>query len=436
MLDSFESISAFAKVRAIQGPYQPFYGRDDDGQSPRADLLRRNCQFVVDHYADAPQKQQVRIIDIGCNAGFTTLTLAETFPSIVGYEISDLHLTVCRELAAAARSPATFKGVDIFATDVWETEVENIDCALLFNVIHQLIFSRGLAFTQTLIGRLVRQVDVLFIELARREDYPNNPLPADPAEALAGCVDADIVLLADNPRPLYKITRKTASVGHLRIRPERIVHSGKPESFLSRKFYFGENTFMKVFRLNKQHPATNFNVEVDALRKLLGVPFSPQILDWAKDHNTAAILMQRINGPLLKDVLPNLTVAEKRHYARCILELHAQTHPAVGYHNDISAHNLIVKDGALYLIDYEQSLSNPLMDPYAALLWSLTDIWEGSAVSYKRNAIGKLLQARVSRAPLELYPEVLPPLADITVAAHESTDWLTFVKEWAAKPTL
>jgi SAM-dependent methyltransferase len=425
--------AGLAEVLAIQGTYQPIYGHPDLGDSARAELLRRNCRFVADHYAATKRKQQVRIIDIGCNAGFTTLTLAETFPSIVGYEILPDHLKLCRYLAAETGSPATFQGDDIFAADTWVTETENIDCALLFNVIHQLIIHRGLPWTQMVIARLVNQVDVLFIELARRDEYPKHSLPADPAEALKLCTDAEITPLADTPRPLYKVTRRTATVGHLRIQPQRIDHSGNPHAFISRKYYWGVDTFMKVYRLNKRQLDTNYWIEVRAMEALQEEPYCPRIINWTTYNNATAILMERVDGPTLLERLPHLTGAEKLRYSSQILKLHASTFPKIGYHNDISPHNLIIRDGQLVLVDYEQSIQLPIVDPYAALLWTLTDIWLGADMSYKKDAITSLSGAG-RRAPPSLYPSVVSPLEAITESAHASTAWGAFVEEWAGRP--
>lgn len=430
---TYQNPAGLAEVLAMQGMYQPIYGHPDLGDSARAELLRRNCRFVADHYADVPNKQQIRIIDIGCNAGFTTLTLAETFPSVIGYEILPDHLKLCRELAAEAGSPATFKGDDIFADDPWITEVNNIDCALLFNVVHQLIIHRGLAWTQMAIARLVDQVDVLFIELARREEYPQGSLPENPADALRLCTDAELTLMADTPRPLYKVTRRTASVGYLRIEPERIRHTSSPRAFHSRKYYWGANSFMKLYRLSERQVDTNYWCEVHALNALQGQAFAPQIKSWARQGNTVAILMERIDGPTLLELLPTLSGADKLRYSRQILELHAATFPLIGYHNDISAHNLIVRDGNLILVDYEQAVKFPIVDPFAALLWTLTDIWLGAAASYKHDAISGLLGATKPRAAAEFYPPVVSPLDAITESAHAATDWGDFVKVWSAR---
>src|SRR5687768_447204 len=95
-------------LRTQQGTYQPVYGIDSDQDSPRRDLLLQNCDFVERHFSSIQRKQQVRILDVGSNAGFVTFTLAKTFPQTLGVEINPAALGLCTLLAQKNKSPARF----------------------------------------------------------------------------------------------------------------------------------------------------------------------------------------------------------------------------------------------------------------------------------------------------------------------------------------
>src|SRR6202041_3225046 len=80
--------SRLAMIRELQGDYQPVYGLGREyEQSPRRANLLFNSAQVTDHFGHVQSKHQVRILDIGCNIGYTTLKIAESFPNIVGIDL-------------------------------------------------------------------------------------------------------------------------------------------------------------------------------------------------------------------------------------------------------------------------------------------------------------------------------------------------------------
>ena len=278
--------TAAARIELIQPHYHPIYGIDDLAQkSYRRELLLRNVDFVAAHFSDVPRKSQIRVLDVGCNLGFVAMKLAEAIPNVVGIDLMEEHLKICRDLAAFTGSSARF-----FKSDIVEllttsnTEFNNVDAILLLNVVHQIIFRHGLPKTQVLLAKLANSVDVMFIELAKREDYKSHKkdhlLPWEPDEVFSLCSNSEISLLAAEPRPLYQVRRKRLRIGSIEIEPTSIRFSENSHTAISRKYYVGSDTFLKLYRLNRHHGPRAFHNEVQSLLKLTGAGICPEILDW------------------------------------------------------------------------------------------------------------------------------------------------------------
>ena len=68
-----------ADIQGSQSQYQPVFGFNEVfPPGPRSAHLSQTCELVAHHYAAVKRKQHIRILDVGCNTGFVTLTLAKT----------------------------------------------------------------------------------------------------------------------------------------------------------------------------------------------------------------------------------------------------------------------------------------------------------------------------------------------------------------------
>jgi hypothetical protein len=133
--------------------------------------------------------------------------------------------------------------------------------------------------------------------------------------------------------------------------------------------------------------------------------------------------------------------ADRLHWTRQYLEIAKQVHDAVGYQNDLQAHNLIVQpDGMLVLVDFEQAGAEPVNDPFGLLLWSLFDFWGGRDKG-RPEAIRTLhATRRDGEAPNEgrVYPDFdglsLPPLvAELVDSAARGGIWSAFLADWVPR---
>src|SRR5260370_15764771 len=188
-------LERLAQIHAAQGQYQPLFGLDAEYQkSPREENLLLDCSFVRDHFSDVIRKGHVRIIDVGCNIGFVTFKLAETLDKTVGIDVNANCIDLCNDVAVYTGSPARFYNQDLIKLmDSGELDIENVDCFLLLNVIHQFIFTKGFAYVRGMLARLAKRVDVVFVQLSCKQDYvahgKDHLLPDDPAPLLSDCID-------------------------------------------------------------------------------------------------------------------------------------------------------------------------------------------------------------------------------------------------------
>ncbi len=434
-----------AQIKAAQGQYQPIYGLDEENQqSPRLSNLLLNCSFVCDHFKHVSEKHHVRIVDVGCNIGFITFTLAETFSNIIGIDINSDNISLCNDLKTYTKSPARFFQNDfVKLTEFEELDGESVDCVLLFNVVHQVIFARGLAYTRRFLARLAKRVDVIFVELANKEEYvahgKDHLLPDDPAAVLLDCKDCRIQLLKRQGRRVYKISRSEANFGPIRMRSEKVWFSGSPTTKLDRKYYLGGGSFLKVFRGEGEHRA--WGRETQGLLQMMGTMLAPEIIDWTVAPSYGAVLMEQSGGRELRDAYAEFTEAGKlTAFVKQYLDIAAVLGGKKLYHNDMSAHNIYVLDDAtIRVCDFEQTCPLALIDPFAVMLWTIYDILSKEPVSYRKCMYEKLLTRDGSlRTARTFYPQFASFALDDTLpkflddAAAGQLTWFEFVAKWSA----
>jgi tRNA A-37 threonylcarbamoyl transferase component Bud32 len=328
-------------------------------------------------------------------------------------------------------------------------DIENVDCVLLLNVVHQLIFAKGLAYVQTFLARLAGQVDVMFVELAGKEEYKkfqkDHLLPEDASSVLASIRDCSVQLVKSVGRPLYKITRNTATYGRLSAPATgvRYNHLAVAAPHENRKYYKGGGHFLKLFRFMNGKAAVHYHREVHALRTLAESQAVPRIIDWTINRNYGAILMEEVAGLQLPNAFSMLTtpggiVSLMRAYAGVADDL-----GRTGlYHNDLSPHNIyVLPAGGFRFIDFEQTDAWSYTDPFAVMLWTLYDVLSRDIVSYNTNIYSQLFVTGTNeRTSQDLYPDfskfgLAGGLADFVGSAMTHKSWFAFASEWRHRLT-
>jgi|GEM_PF-2087920 len=438
--------AAASAVIAAQQSYQPFYGLDDPKKSSREALLRASCDLLTREFAHVQRKSQIRILDVGCNAGFASFVLAETFPNTIGFDVNSDNIALCKALKTHSGSPAMFFEADLMKiAEKSPAAFEGLDAVLFLNVIHQLIFARGIPYVKTMLGQLSRHVDLIVVELSRPAEYipfgKDHLLPLDPAEILEECQDATITLIKDGKRPVYTIRRRALAIDGLTVPYSKVNFSLHDKARVNRKYYFGSDSFTKVIRYTSLQSRHKLQSELQGLRLLAGQNVSPAIRSWDDDATAGRVVLERLYGPMLSDKLPDLTPSNKQSVLREIIRIGATLAENKLCQNDFSCHNFIcVSDGNLRLVDFELAGARFLRDPFALFLWIANDVMVGAQDFYKKckpEALTLAKPAVSGRVDQKHYPTLAPKqinavygadLAEIIkIAKQTSLPWSDFI---------
>ena len=439
---------SLGKVKELQNDYQPAYGLLEDYPSVRQSLLERNCDLIINEIEAKGSEQQIRILDVGCNCGYTSMKIAETFPNTIGLDIQKDLVTLCNRLAANAGSTARFYDVDLFSFLLDdECDFESIDALLLLNVMHQIIFHYGFDHAKALLFKILSRVDYVFVELAKKEDYikhgKDHLLPERPEDLLDGLQDHTIKKLADHPRPLYFIKKSHCSIGGIHIQYTHQDHSKSKSHLISRKYYSNKHHFLKVFRFTYGQSSECYERELNALFSSQQVSATPRLIDWTRGKGYGAILMSQLPGHALTTRIYSKTLFSleaRENITAQYITLNRQLHETIGFHNDLQPHNIYIDShDNLFVFDFEQANPLPQNDPYGILLWSLFDIW-GGRVHNRPECIASLkpvIQEK-ERSRSAIYPdfstiEVPTLIKDLVHDAMTSDNWEKFIKEWDNK---
>lgn len=429
------------KALEQQGNYQPFYGYDDDrNDSWRRDQLKSDIAVLMNRFVRGQKPHQIRVLDVGSNAGYAAMVLSESIPHVIGVELDAGLVDLANTLAKRSGSRARFMANDAFEL-LKSGDAENIDAILILNVIHQVVHARGLDFAKSILAAVAAKVDFVLIELARREEYAHRDLgamlPANPEEIFERCKDIDIELIRTEPRPLYILKRKFARFGDIVAEIDDISFSDSPDE-ISRKYYrLKDGKFLKLFRYTSLSSHDGFEREVAGLEAVDGRGVAPKLLGKFGNEAVGAVLMERVDGSTLKTLVQRGNIGGSltsviRDVIRCAAALAERGL----YHNDLSLHNFVrSNDGSIKLVDFEQCGPQPLIDHFGFLLWSIHDLAALDLKSYNDGIYKKLVGAKQGERLAE-YPDfsgvvLSPKLKPLVNAAKKATDWHSFVIEWA-----
>ncbi len=394
-------IDALAARHPQRELYQPVYGiAVDHGGPVQRDCLSR-CRLVERSLEGLPL-DKMSVLDVGCNMGYVTFHMAHVFSRATGLEYDEVLHEYCEELGSVLGSRATFRRVDFF--EQYRTLAGSHDVCLLFSVIHYLVASRGLEAAQAVLADIVSCFDFTIIELSSRRDY--SYMPDDPALLLAGLGGVHVTFLGTsekNDRPIYLLRRDVLAVGERRLPVEQALYCAPLESACSR-LYFSGALALKCFPGEFGDNEAKWRHERAAYEALAGLPFVPVLHEAGQTHGTRWILLERKPGHFLNNLyslgVPRV-FAGARDKASLACQLLLALREMLGrglYWNDLSAHNVLVRDGRIGLIDFAEAGAQEMNDHLAMLTWLLHDLQVEKPVSYENGVYGALHAAGTDRA--------------------------------------
>lgn len=431
-----ESPSVGALVAALPEKYQPIFGHPElsDGSS-------RSCEDRLVLIRDCARQLQValgrplRVLDLGCAQGFFSLSLAAEGHRVHGVDYLDLNVHVCEALAAQNTNyQATFEHATV--EDVIERlEPDAFDLVLGLSVFHHLVHARGVVSVADLCRKLSDVVGAGIFELALREEplYWAPSLPRDPAELLSGYAFTRLLSrqsthLSTVSRPLIYASSRfwyaDDMVGEFSSWSGESHAHGRGTHQHSRRYYFGDNVFLKKMTLGVAGRAEinlqEYENEVAFLRTPpLSFP-APRLIVAMNDSSDLYVARSMTQGHLLSELIDQEGAYDADQIVTEILGQLVLLEREGLYHNDVRCWNVLVSEaGHAQLIDYGAISAVPL-----DCSW-LQDLLLSFLIT-----VGEILERRIvpsmpDREPaLDLFS--LPPLyrnAFVRVFSLEKSRW-------------
>jgi O-antigen chain-terminating methyltransferase len=355
--------------------YQPIFGHPELSQGSSRSSNDR-LVHIVDIYkaVEAILGRPLNVLDLGCAQGFFSLNLAALGATVHGVDYLEKNIHVCHGLLAENpefKAQFTFGKVEELLQTV---ESGQYDLVLGLSVFHHLVYDFGKEQIKQTLDLLLHKITVFIGEFALTEEplYWGPAQPEDPRYLLSNSaflheLSRHPTHLADIERPLYVASNQ---IWYLDGMAERI-NSWTPESHAlaagahqgARRYYFSDNYFVKVFRLEGQFGPRNKAELVREGQFLKNPPAGYSVpryyLSGCNDVESW-LVTERIEGELLLDALTSSKLLDKRKILLNVLEQLAFLEHHGFYHDDIRVWNVMLDaDLNAHLIDYGSISSEP-----------------------------------------------------------------------------
>ncbi len=341
----------------------PIYGHDelvDDVSRPCVDRLGTILRIY-----DALQallNRPLRVLDIGCAQGFFSLSLAERGADVLGLDVRDENIAVCRAIAKKhTKFNVQFEVGRI--EDVAEHALESqCDLVLGLNVFHHILHEKGREATQGFINSLSESAVLLLVEKVSGEAAERKS--EEPYPLFQNCT---FVHESGSPSPapssvsdlLYAVSNLYWVVGDR----AGIIDSWSddPHAFAkgthqgSRRYFFSPNEVVKKYRFDHPRGWLNreeFDRETSFYKNVpQGFP-APALQVSACSETEGWVVLERMPGRLLLDLIRDSEEFCRMDVLRSVLEQLVVLESAGFYHNDVRVWNILVQtDGSITLLD-------------------------------------------------------------------------------------
>ena len=362
-------------VGALPEKYQPIFGHPE-----LSDEVSRACEdrsVVIRETYDALQTllgRPLRVLDLGCAQGYFSLSLAAAGADVLGVDYLHTNVAVCEALMLEhPHLKAKFQMGRI--EDVIERiQPDEFDLVLGLSVFHHIIHENGIPAVKRLLNVAAERVGYLLLELALKSEplYWGPSQAEDPRELLGDIAFTHQLALhpthlADIPRPMFAasnrfwvLSGKAQQILSWTTEPHSLVHGVHQGG---RRYYQSASSFLKWYRIDKPHWHYNqidFQRECEFLERAPSSFPAPKKLAHGSTNTEAWLLMERLNGQLLSELLISGAEIDVSRVLGDVISQACKLEAAGWYHNDIRTWNtLIQEDGRAILIDYGSIVRKP-----------------------------------------------------------------------------
>lgn len=365
------------RVAALPEVYQVIYGHPEwDRQAARDCLSRLEAIAHVCELLSSELGRPLRIIDLGCAQGFFSLSLAAKGAVVTAIDYQPENIALCQALAGEnPQLHVTFIQGQI------EDAIEAIqsgqyDLALGLSVFHHIVYFHGKEKAKLWINQLVDSVRIGIFELAQRQEplywapsQPNDAYELIEHSAFWYQISSFATHLSPVERPMFVASNRYLLLGNIcrhfdawRTHPYAGI-SGNAHNG-SRHYYFGDDFVCKVFDLASADNRVPDKVlvrnkaEISREASLLQKPppglSLPQLIAHGIDDHRAWLMMSRLEGELLSDLLLKHAPVNIDKVLEDLLQQVVALEQAGLWHDDIRLWNVIYnsQQQSAILIDY------------------------------------------------------------------------------------
>ena len=370
----------------------------------------------------------LKVLEAECGLGFNAFHLAARGASVTGLERHPLRVEACRVIGRLNGLRARFLtgAVDPDVGAVGGRAPFDFDAVLLPYEALADDPGGGLALAR----RLLERVPLVVAE--------GGPGPETFSGAGNGLRVRPLGRFAANPageaRPLFAVWAGEVRVNRRTYPVESVGLKAYRESPVGggRSYYFAGDHFVKKYRFGEGRglPGSSREQIVSEVATLLDlrgrVEGVPRLVDFEVDGPSATVVLERVEGELLSDLLPGLSEADHPPIVRSLVAALAGLERAGYFHNDIRTWNVLAVPGAAAtLLDLGLASPTPKERNVNAFLWLLRALRSGKieGFGYDKDAppgdflegdgLVASLARRVTSGGLVTFAEVAAALAEV-----------------------
>lgn len=383
-------------------PYQPTYGVTGIFEDTSRGCLDR--ARLIESYLGNPAG--MRFLDIGSSIGYMCYYFADRGGKAEGWDFRAKNAEVSRLVGEINGIDVTIKTKQFDLDTVKTIQPGTIDVAFILSVIHHITYYNNLEYTQKLMKELLDRVPMVIVELAKKgEDeklFWNDAQPEDELAVFDLVKDyVDIkqigsfpIHLSTGTRPLYVIRRKEI----VEVNGKQYAYKHKTNTAYSRSpmvfsesrrcYYMADEYIIKEYDLSGKGGDENKRQiigEIDNLLHIKHVYHQPELIDFEVTATTARVVLRRVKGRLLSDMVESDEEISVVTITQDILKSLKDLRALQLNHNDVRSWNVIVNGKRAYLIDYGLVSYRATDDDAVALLWVVHAMLTGERQSYEQN---------------------------------------------------
>lgn len=352
--------------------YQPIYGYPEFSKNISR-ISKDRLTIIREMYSSLQVKldRPLRILDLGCAQGYFSLNLASLGADVLGVDYLPENIALCNALANGQSDLNVKFQVGKVEDIISNLEPNDFDLVLGLSVFHHVVYQHGEEYVKELLNNIADKCGLLVLEMALKSEplYWGDAQPDDPRNLLTDIAFIHKVAdfpthLANIPRPMFIASNKywildgaANDILSWTDEPHNLIpgiHQG------GRRYYKSKDQFLKMYRIDKPHFEYNkldFKRELEFLNSAPESFFAPKLIASDKNNSDAWLIMDKVEGKLLSEILSTTDEVMIKHILKellnqlCILEENGW------YHSDIRTWNIFIQDDmSVILIDYSSMI--------------------------------------------------------------------------------